>query len=335
MPAETNTLASPAVPAETNVSAPLVTLSARGRETETEGKNFPDRAAERPQSAETQRGETEKLAAENASRETKPRESQNAGAAKLSDANENINENENTEDTGRKTSFAREDGEHTEKSAAEKSETRVPKAVSRAADTIRKSGGQENADAGKSPSGNFPSEKSSPEHAESLSIPAVNPFGAPSRAEAQPVFQAPAVDTLTSGEKVGEGLRSVLTVMTQDGGAEARIVVEPPALGRVDVSLRTSGGGVEANFKVDNEELRQMVQKQLDSLKESLNAQGIHVSGLTVDIKNSEGDRDRGNMGASKKGRRPGRQEQADEDISDGARVLRLDLEQGLLHWVA
>ena len=114
-------------------------------------------------------------------------------------------------------------------------------------------------------------------------------------------------------------------------------MVEPPALGRVDISLRSSESGVEANFKVDNEELRQMVQKQFDSLKESLQAQGIHVSGMTVDIKNSEGERNRGNAGASKKGRRQSGLGATDdiEDIEDGARVLRLDLEKGLLHWVA
>ncbi|MDR1133274.1 MAG: hypothetical protein LBL05_03880, partial [Synergistaceae bacterium] len=193
--AQSETPAVLAAIAETN--APALPAVTEGK-TEADEKNFSDGAAERPvQSAETQSGETAKLAAEDASRETKPRESQRAGAAKLSDSNENINENENTENIGRETSSAREDGEH---AAAEKSGTRVPKAVSRASEAVHKSGGQETADAGKSPSGNSLSEKSAPEHAESLSIPAANPFGAPDRAEARPVFQPPAVYTLTSGD---------------------------------------------------------------------------------------------------------------------------------------
>ncbi|MDR0764220.1 MAG: flagellar hook-length control protein FliK [Synergistaceae bacterium] len=196
------------------------------------------------------------------------------------------------------------------------------------------------ADAGKSFPERSSTEKSSQASAERAAgpqTPSAGTFDGQIRAEIRPVSQAPVVYTLTSADKFGEGLRSVMTIMTRGDAAEARVVVEPPALGRVDISLLSSESGVEANFRVDNEELRQMVQKQLDSLKESLHAQGIHVSGVTVDIRNNEGDRNRGNAAASKKGRRSARPGEAGlgEDIGDETRVLRLDLEKGLLHWVA
>jgi hypothetical protein len=78
-----------------------------------------------------------------------------------------------------------------------------------------------------------------------------------------------------------------------------------------------------------------MIQKQMDSLKDSLQAQGIHVSALTVDIKNNEGEKDRGSMGTSKKGRRAAHLGPEEEDADDLTGVSRLDLEKGLLHWVA
>jgi hypothetical protein len=75
-----------------------------------------------------------------------------------------------------------------------------------------------------------------------------------------------------------------------------------------------------------------MVQFHLDSLKTSLQAQGIHVSALAVDIRNSEEQKGR-YSGAPKKGRRV---EAADggDDMAE-TRIARLDLENGLLHWVA
>ncbi|MDR1965449.1 MAG: flagellar hook-length control protein FliK, partial [Synergistaceae bacterium] len=109
------------------------------------------------------------------------------------------------------------------------------------------------------------------------------------RADAPPVPHAPMTYVLSQGNAFGDGLVSLVTLMRSDGAVEAHMVVEPPALGRVDISLNSTQNGVEAAFRVDNDELKRMVQSQLDSLKGSLEAQGIHVSGLTVDIRNSEG----------------------------------------------
>ena len=325
--------------AETTSDAEQLSDGAAGRpareinaEAAPDMKNFSGDAAEVPVRVRT--GTPKESAVPGAPQGAKSRESEKAGAAELPGADENAKHSANAGDTERETSSAEDGGEigqKDEKTVGEKTEPRVLKTVSRAA-----------ADAGtstahKTDGENPVSDKSSeaPERAASPSVSAFNPFAEASRTETRPLASDARVYTLTSGDKFGEGLRYMLTLMRQDGSAEARIVVEPPALGRVDISLRSSTNGVEANFKVDNEELRQMVQKQMDSLKESLQAQGIHVSGLTVDIKNNEGERDRGGMGASKKGRRQPRFALEDEDAGDETRILRLDLERGLLHWVA
>ncbi len=136
----------------------------------------------------------------------------------------------------------------------------------------------------------------------------------------------------------GDGLTSVLQFMRSDGTQEARIVVQPPALGRIDISLQSTSAGVEAVFKVDNEQLKQVLQQQIETLKASLQAQGIHVSGLAVDIKNRD-DRGRGDAGANgRKLRRVGAADEIDgagEELPEGASLARLDLEKGLLHWLA
>jgi hypothetical protein len=138
---------------------------------------------------------------------------------------------------------------------------------------------------------------------------------------------------LSSGDKFGEGLLRAIDIVRSDEASEARLVVEPPALGRIDISLKSSSDGVEAMFRVDNEELRRMVQNQLDSLKASLQAQGIHVYALTVDIRNNDGEKGRNDTSSRKKGQ--GRVSKEEDELAPDARIIRLDLEQGLLHWVA
>ena len=173
---------------------------------------------------------------------------------------------------------------------------------------------------------------------------AVNPFGSVADAGAEnrvsnegtpAVLRLPVTYTLASGEKFGEGLLTVVEFVTRGESSEVRIIVEPPALGRVDVSLKASASGVEVLFRVDNETLLQMVQNQLDSLKTSLQAQGIHVSGLTVDIRNGEYENHRGERSSKSKGKGRGTRGGDDGDAAEVTRIARLDLERGLLHWVA
>lgn len=133
-----------------------------------------------------------------------------------------------------------------------------------------------------------------------------------------------------------DGVRTVLEFMRTDGTSEARIVVEPPALGHIDVSLRATSAGMEATFKVDNEHLKQMLQQQLDILKSSLQSQGIHVSALAVDIRNRDDQKGREAAGGGgKKSRHSGGPDDLDGIAEGETNILRLDLEKGLLHWVA
>ena len=141
--------------------------------------------------------------------------------------------------------------------------------------------------------------------------------------------------TLNREFAFSDGINTVLEFMRTDGTSEARIVVEPPALGHIDVSLRASSAGMEATFRVDNEHLKQMLQQQLDILKSSLQMQGIHVSSLAVDIRNKDDQRGRETAYATgKKSRHTGGVDGLDEGLDEGSNLVRLDLEKGLLHWV-
>ena len=136
-----------------------------------------------------------------------------------------------------------------------------------------------------------------------------------------------------NGEALEDGMHNVVRFMRTEGHHRASMIVDPPALGRVEIELASTSGGVEASIRVGNEQLRQLVQDQITVLRTHLQQQGVQVAELTVDIRDSgkegrgetrDGAKDRNLRGSRMVGA-------AEEDIPSFA----VDLEQGLLHWVA
>jgi flagellar hook-length control protein FliK len=133
-----------------------------------------------------------------------------------------------------------------------------------------------------------------------------------------------------------EGMAEVVRVIATEEGHRARIIVDPPALGRVDVTVQTTGNGMEAVLRVDNEALRQTLLGQLDQLRQALAQQGITVGQLSVDVRQQE--EQRHGQSDSGKNRRTNRLSGVEDGVADEEgerRIVRLDLERGLLHWIA
>ncbi len=135
-----------------------------------------------------------------------------------------------------------------------------------------------------------------------------------------------------SGEALGEGMTNVVRFLKRDGLHRATIVVEPPALGRVEIELSSTAGGVEASIKVGNEQLRQLVQDQVTVLRNSLSQQGVQMTSCTVDI--GDGENGRGSEKQAGEGKNvfvP----RTERDGGEENLSFRVDLEQGLLYWMA
>ena len=114
-----------------------------------------------------------------------------------------------------------------------------------------------------------------------------------------------------------------------NGEQKAALIVDPPALGRVSVELTNSTTGLEASIKVSSEQIRQLVQDQLAQLRLTLAQQGVQLTQFSVDVQQDNGHR---------------QQQQAEQNrsnkLNDGEEdeeqtVFRVDLDKGLLYWVA
>ena len=116
-----------------------------------------------------------------------------------------------------------------------------------------------------------------------------------------------------------------------DGVRKANIIIDPPALGRISVEIVSSSSGVEASVKVASEQIRQIVQEQITQLRDNLSQQGVQVSELTVDVQqDSTG---QGQNSGHEDRRSPYSFTAPEND--DDAEEFRIDLEEGLLYWVA
>jgi len=114
------------------------------------------------------------------------------------------------------------------------------------------------------------------------------------------------------------------------GETRATVIIDPPALGRVDVELVSTQRGLEALFRVGNEQLRQTVQEQLPILKSSFQQQGLILADCSVDVRDERGSQ---HHPQGSKGRKFSFGTQ--EDDVDAVSAFRIDLEQGLLFWMA
>ena len=70
--------------------------------------------------------------------------------------------------------------------------------------------------------------------------------------------------------------------------SKVNIVLNPESLGRVTVQLVKTGEGLSAQFTVASQEVRDMLMKGLDGLKESLISQGVGIEQVSVKIADSQ-----------------------------------------------
>ena len=70
--------------------------------------------------------------------------------------------------------------------------------------------------------------------------------------------------------------------------SKVNIVLNPEALGRVTIQLVKTGEGLSAQLTVANQEVRDMLMKGLDNLKETLLSQGVGVDNVTVKVSDTQ-----------------------------------------------
>ena len=134
-------------------------------------------------------------------------------------------------------------------------------------------------------------------------------------------------------ETLRNGVVNVVRFIRADGVRKANIVIDPPALGRISLELSSTTSGMEASIKVASEQIRQLVQDQLTQLRMNLSEQGVQVAEFTVDVQQDSQQNGRNSQQQNQNDGHNfiGGAEEEEENIED----FRIDLNEGLLYWVA
>ena len=136
----------------------------------------------------------------------------------------------------------------------------------------------------------------------------------------------------TPSANLRDGVVNVIRFIRADGVQKANIVIDPPALGRISVELSSNSSGVEASIKVASEQIRQLVQDQLNQLRMNLSQQGVQVTNFTVDVQQ---DNQQGQGQNQNNNPYYNAFNEAEDDSDLETEEFRIDLEDGLLYWVA
>ena len=137
---------------------------------------------------------------------------------------------------------------------------------------------------------------------------------------------------LPRNEALREGLDNTVRFIRASGVQKAEVIVDPPALGRVSVELTSTTTGLEAAIKVSSEQVRQLVQDQLMQLRFTLAQQGVELTHFSVDVQQDGGQRQHEQQDAEQSGNGV---LAGDDGETNEETTFRVDLNEGLLYWVA
>lgn len=71
---------------------------------------------------------------------------------------------------------------------------------------------------------------------------------------------------------------------SDEGTTKINIILKPENLGKINLELINSKEGLTAKMTTDNPQVKELLDKSLDSLKESLGSQGVNVNNVTVKV---------------------------------------------------
>ena len=130
-----------------------------------------------------------------------------------------------------------------------------------------------------------------------------------------------------------EGAELLLRAAVRAESHSARMIIDPPALGPVEVSVTLAADGLSASFRVESETVRQLLLQHADALRESLARAGLPVGGFSLSVDVGPGDRRPPEP--SPEGRRRARDRRsAGGGAGPQEPWARLDAQEGVLHWV-
>lgn len=118
--------------------------------------------------------------------------------------------------------------------------------------------------------------------AEQRSAPASMPLPQPR----EPTTSAPGAPTPLQRlqQMAGSELTRAAGIVLKDGGGEIRLVLKPESLGSVRLRLNLTDNRIDGKIVVDNQAVKQILERSIPSLTQALSAEGFQTASLQVSV---------------------------------------------------
>ena len=74
-----------------------------------------------------------------------------------------------------------------------------------------------------------------------------------------------------------------------NGRTEMNIQLKPEHLGSLNIRMVVEDGQMQANFVTDRPEVKELIEQNVETLKEKLSEAGINVNSINVEVRNDAG----------------------------------------------
>lgn len=108
------------------------------------------------------------------------------------------------------------------------------------------------------------------------------------------IKQAADINTARSSQSLPQPLPRILDkmfLMIRMGEQRSRIQISPPELGKLDIDLTIKGGHLHANMSAESIVVKELIESNLNQLKQQLNNQGLTVDKFEVMVGLDNGDK--------------------------------------------
>ncbi len=137
----------------------------------------------------------------------------------------------------------------------------------------------------------------------------------------------------TIEESIMQQINEKLNVAVKTGITEMRVMLRPESLGEVQLKIRVEGDVVMGKMYVENQQVKHIVEANLQTLKDSLTQHNLQVGSFDVDINHGNGAqqdmRDLANMGTQRKNEDGAESNTEKPDVAINASGLVSGLETG------
>lgn len=103
----------------------------------------------------------------------------------------------------------------------------------------------------------------------------------------QPQSQPQTAPELSKSDILSQ-IHTKLTNLQDEGSSKVTIILRPENLGKIHLELVNSKEGLTAQMTTDNAQVKELLDKSLDGLRETLSSQGVNVNNVSVKVSETQ-----------------------------------------------